>query len=110
MQETTVFIIETFVVKPEKHSEFESLMRKGLKHMKENPEKYKEMKSWKMYIQTFGTISGAYIGQTEYASLAEFEKLTARLSKDKETSKLSQEVNATIDMTTYSMSVWEPVK
>ncbi len=106
----TVFIIETFVVKPEKQSEFKSLMDKGLKYMKENPEKYKELKSWKMYTQTFGSISGAYIGQTEYDSLAEFEKLNARLSKDKESSKLSQEVNATIDMTTYTMSAWEPVK
>ncbi len=106
----SVFIIETFVVKTEKQSEFKSLMQKGLQYMKENPEKFKEMKSWKLYTQTFGSMSGAYIGQTEYDSLAEFEKLNARLSKDRESSELSQEVNATIDMTTYSMTVWEPVK
>ncbi len=103
----TVFIIETFVVKPEKQSEYRSLMQKGQKFMKENPEKFKELKSWKMFIQTFGGISGAYVAQTEYASLADFEKLSARLSKDKESLKLSQEVNATIDMTTYTMSTWE---
>ncbi len=106
----TVFVVEMFVVKSEKHSEFESLMRKGRKYMEENPEKFKELKSWKMYTQTFGSISDAYVGQTEYDSLAEFEKLSARLLKDKESSKLNQEVNATIDVTTYSMSVWEPVR
>ncbi len=85
-------------------------MQKGQKLMKDNPDKFKEMKSWKMYTQMFGSISGAYVAQTEYQSLAEFEKLVARLSKDKVYAKLSQEVNATIDMTTYSMSTWEPVK
>ncbi len=99
-----------FVVKPEKQSEFISLMQKGKKLMKDNPDKFKELKSWKMYTQTFGSISGTYVAQTEYQSLAEFEKLVARLSKDKVYAKLSQEVNATIDMATYSMSTWEPVK
>jgi len=106
----TVFIIETFVIKPEKQSEFKSLLQKGRKYMKENPEKFKEMKSWKLYTQTFGSISGAYIGQTEFDSLAEFEKFNARMLKDKEYSKLNQEVIAMIDTTTYSMSAWEPVK
>ncbi len=87
-----------------------SLVQKGQKLMKDNPDKFKELKSWKMYTQTFDSISGTYVAQTEYQSLAEFEKLTARLSKDKLYAKLSQEVNATIDMTTYPMSTWEPVE
>lgn len=104
----TVFIVFTYVVKPEKQAEFKSLLRKWRKYMKENKEKLKEMKSWKLYTQTFGSISGAYIEQVEYDSLAEHEKFNARLLKDKELSKLSQEAMALKD--TISMSAWEPVK
>jgi len=104
----TVFIVSTYVVKPEKQAEFKSLLRKWQKYMKENTEKLKEMKSWKLYTQTFGSVYGAYIEQVEYDSLAELEKCNARLLKDKEISKLSQEAMALID--TVSMSAWEPVK
>lgn len=106
----TVFIVEMYVVKPEKQAAFKSLLRKWQKYMKENPEKLKEMKSWKLYTQTFGSISGAYIEQVEYGSLAEHEKCNARLLKDKEFSKLYQEAMALIDTATFSMSAWEPVK
>jgi hypothetical protein len=106
----TVFIVETYVVKPEKQAEFKSLPRKWQKYMKENTEKLKEMKSWKLYTQTFGSISGAYIEQVEYDSLAEHEKCNARLLKDQEYLKLYQEAMALIDTATFSMSAWEPVK
>ena len=110
MVEITVFIVSTYVVKPEKQAEFKSLLRKWQKYMKENPEKLKEMKSWKLYTQTFGSISGAYIEQVEYDSLAENEKCNARLLKDKEYLKLEQEAMALMDTATISMSAWEPVK
>lgn len=110
MVEITVFIVGTYVVKPEKQAEFKSLLRKWQKYMKENPEKLKGMKSWKLYTQTFGSISGAYIEQVEYDSLAEYEKCNARFLKDKEYLKLEQEVMALIDTATLSMSAWEPVK
>jgi hypothetical protein len=106
----TVFIVETYVIKPEKQSEFKSLLQKWRKYMKDNAEKLKEMKSWKLYTQTFGSISGAYIEQVEFDSLGEHEKFNARLLKDKEYSKLYQEAIALIDTTTFSMSAWEPVK
>ena len=106
----TVFIVETFFVKPEKQSEFRSFLQKWRKYRKENKEKFKEMKSWKIFTQTFGSMSGAYIEQMEFDSLAEYEKRKARLRKDKEYSKLRQEGLNLIDTTTFSMSAWEPVK
>jgi len=78
--------------------------------MKENKEKLKEMKSWKLYTQTFGTVSGAYVEQIEFENLGEFERFNARMLKDKEYMKLYQEAMALIETTTFSMSAWEPVK
>jgi len=105
----TVFVVETYVVKPEKQAEFKSLLRRWLKFMKENPALLKEMKSWKLFTQTFGSISGAYVELVEYDSLAEYEKCHARLLKDKEFMKLYQEAMTLIDATTFSMSAMEPV-
>ena len=106
----TVFIVETYVVKPEKQSDFKSLLQKWRKYMKENKEKLKEMKSWKLYTQTFGNPCGAYIEQIEYNSHAEREICEARLQKDKEFAKLYQEVMAIIDTGTFSACAWETIK
>jgi len=97
-------------VKPEKQSQFKPLLQKWRKYMKEDKEKLEEMKSWKLYTQTFGSICGAYVEQIEFDSLAEFEKFSVRMLKDKEYSKLYQEAMGLIDKTTFSMSAWEPVK
>jgi len=105
----TVFVVETYVVKPEKQVEFKSLLQRFLRYMKKNPTLFKEMKSWKLFTQTFGTISGAYVELVEYDSLAEHEKCHARLLKDKGFMKLYEEVMTLIDTTTFSMSAWEPV-
>jgi len=104
----TVFVVETYVVKQEKQAEFKSLLKRWLKFMKENPTLLKEMKSWKLFTQTFGSISGAYVEMVEYDSLAEYEKCQSRLLKDKEFMKLYQEAIALIDTTTFSKSTWEP--
>jgi len=105
----TVFVVETYVVKPEKQVEFKSLLQRFLKYMKKNPTLFKEMKSWKLFTQTFGTISGAYVELVEYNSLAEHEKCHTRLLKDKGFMKLYEEAMTLIDTTTFSMSAWEPV-
>ena len=101
--------METYVVKQEKQAEFQSLLKRFLKFMKENPTLFKEMKSWRLFTQTFGSISGAYVELIEYDSLAEHEKCHTRLLKDKEFMKLYQEAMTLIDTTTFSMSAWKPV-
>jgi len=105
----TVFVIETYAVKQEKQAEFKSLLKRFLRFMKENPALFKEMKSWKLFTQTFGSISGAYIEQVEYDSLADHEKCHARLLKDKAFLKIYDEAMTLIDTTTFSMSAMEPV-
>ena len=96
-------------MKPEKQAEFKSLVQRFLKYPKENPTLFKEMKSWKLFTQTFGSISGAYVEQLEFDSFAEYEKCHKKLLKDKEFSKIEQEAMTLIDTTTFSMSAWKPV-
>jgi hypothetical protein len=102
-------VIETYVVKTEKQAEYKSLVKKFLKYMKENPALFKELKSIKLFTQTFGGICGAYVEQMEFNSLAELERFNTKVKKDKEYQKLYQQAMLLIDATTFSESVWEPV-
>jgi len=97
------------VVKPEKQAEFNSLLQRFLQYTKENPELFKEMKSLKLFTQTFGSISGAYVEMVEFDSLADHEKFHAKSKKDERYMKLYQEAMTLIDTATFSMSAWEPV-
>jgi len=105
----TVFVIETYVVKPEKQAEFKSLLQKFLRFMKKNPALFKEIKSLKLSTQTFGGISGAYVELIEYNSLADQEKCHTRLKKNGEYMKLYQQAMSLIDTATFSMNAWELV-
>jgi len=105
----TVFIVETYVVKPGKQEEFMSLLQRILRYKKENPERFKEMKSKKIFSQTFGGVSGRYIEMNEFDNMADAEKYIARVSKDKGFMKLYQEAKLLLVPATYSENVWNAV-
>ena len=105
----SVFIVDTYVVKPEKQEEFMALIQRMLKYRKEKPEKFKELKSWKLFSQRFGGIGGAYIGMGEFDNMADAEKYGTRVSKDEAYMKMWQELMLLIVPATYSVNVWNAV-
>jgi len=68
----SVFVVDTHVVKPEKQEEYVSLMQKLRKYMKEKPETFKELKSWKIFAQMFGASLG---GMSNCGSLTTWQRL-----------------------------------
>lgn len=98
------------MVKPEKQEEHAKLLKRFLKYMKENPKLFKEMKSTKTFTQTFGGTPGAYASLTEYASLADFEKLSKKMLKDAVCMKLNTEFMLTIDPATLTDNIWTQVE
>ena len=105
----TVFVVETYIVKPEKQADFMSLLQKILEYKKENPETFKEMKSKKIFSQMFGGISGGYIEMNEFDNIANAEKYMARIFKDEGFMKLYQEAKLLLVPATYSLEVWNSV-
>ncbi len=105
----TVFIVETYVVKPGKDGELVSLLKRIAEHKKENPDKFKEMKSKKIFSQLFGGISGRYTEMIEFDNMADAEKYMTREEKDEEFMKLYQEAMLLLVPATYSMNVWKSV-
>jgi len=101
-----VVIVNTWVVRPEKQAQFPQLWKKYLKYVKENSEKFRELKSIKLFTQTFGGVYGAYVELVEYNSLADYEKLISRILKDKGFMKIFQEIMLFMEPGTFSLNVW----
>ena len=102
----TVFEVGQWLVKPEKQEEFTKLLKRYIKYMKENPKMFKEIKSFKIFTQTIGGISGTYIEMVEFNSLADYERLNKRMQKDKEVAKIDKEFMLLIEPTTLSSNIW----
>jgi hypothetical protein len=101
----TILVMSTWFVKPEKQDEFNRLWKKLLGLMKKKPKMFKEVKSIKLFTQTFGGTAGSQVELVEYESLADYEALQARLMKKKEFMKLYQELMLVIEPATMTESV-----
>ena len=102
-----VVVVWKWVVKPEKQAEHNRMMQRYLKWIKANP--IKEVKSMKVFTQTFGGIYGSYVELLEYDSLADYEKFQARLLKDKEYMEILQEFILVIEPAELCIDVWNTV-
>lgn len=105
----SVFVVDTHVVKPEKQEEYVSLMKRLSKYMKENLQTFKELKSWKVFCQTFGGIAGGHIQLWEYESMADIEKSMTLMFKDKGFMEIKRELDRLIEPATHSWNVWTAV-
>jgi len=106
----TIFVVETYVVKPGKQGELMLLLQRMREYKKKNPEGFKEMKSKRIFSQMFGGVSGGYVELNEFDSLADAEKYITRTDKDEGFMKLLQEALQFIVPATYSLNVWKAVE
>jgi len=105
-----ILIIQTYVVRPEKQEEYLSLLKRFRKYMKENPEEFKELKSWKVFAQMFGGESwGGYGELLEFDSLADFEKSVRKAKKNEEHMKIHQGFMQVMVPASFSMNVWNTI-
>lgn len=103
----TIFMVETYVAKPEKQEELMSLLRKWFAGTKKNKAKYKELKSYKLYAQVFGGNRLGYFEMWEFESMADLEKLLNRINQDKEFLKVVSDFTSCIVPDTWSINIWE---
>jgi hypothetical protein len=103
----TVFMVETYVVKPEKLSEFTAYKEKWKKFF---AKWLKEVKSYKMFTQLFGGNWGGYVEMWEFENLADCEKFFNRVMQSDYTTKLYPEFASLVVPATYSISAWNPVE
>ena len=105
----TVFVVETYVIKPGKQGELMLLLQRMREYKKENLERFKEMKSKRIFSQIFGGVSGTYIELNEFDNIADAENYMARMVKDEGFMKLYQRALQLLVPATYSLNVWKTV-
>jgi hypothetical protein len=101
--------VSTYVVKYEKLTEFQALMKKFLKFKKANPKVFEGVKSFRLFQQEYGGIVGSYVEMWEFKSKEEMEKVTTGLMKYKEMKELDTEFNKIVDHATLTASIWNTV-
>jgi len=109
----TIFLVETYVVKPERQADFTAYRKKLSQWMKKKQgrEVFKEVKSYKAFTQRFGGNYGGYVEMWEFENLADFEKCNNKqLQSEYLTKQVAPELAAFVVPATYSVSVWNPVE
>lgn len=106
----TVFMVATYVVKPDKLGEFEAFLKTSDPYIKKRPDLFREIKSHKIFTYLLGGIGGGYVEMWEAESLANLEKVFNRLMGDKEyMTKVYPMFAALIVPGTYSTNIWNAV-
>lgn len=67
------------------------------------------LKSWKLYKQEYGGISGLYIEMWEYESMSDMETISSKIFSDDGMKKISQGFHMLVEPTTFSASIWNSV-
>jgi len=106
----TIFMVETYVIKPEKQAEFTAFLKKFFAYKEKHPQLFKEMKSFKIFAQLLGGNWGGYVEMSEFESLADFEKWMNRLMQSEFMTTLYPEFMALVAPATDSINIWNPVK
>jgi len=78
-----VFLVESWLVKEGKEKEHEKACERILDYIKENREKFKELKSAKIFRVFTGRQYNTFIYIQEFESLTEMEKFDRKIIRDK---------------------------
>jgi len=105
----TVFLVETYIVKPDKLGEYMAFHKKFETWMKKHPELSKEVKSYKVFSHMLGGKWGGYVWMTEFENLADAEKNINKLMKSEFMTKLYPEWASLIVPGSYSIDIWNLV-
>jgi len=105
-----VFMVETYVIKPEKQAEFMAFVKKYLEWKGKHPQLFKEVKSYKMFAQVLGGNYGGYVEMWEFENMAECEKCMNRVMQDNEfLTAIYLEFTSHIVPATHTINIWQSV-
>jgi len=108
----TLFLVETYVIKPEKQAEFMAYKEKWKQFFayKENrPQLFEEVKSYRMFAQMFGGNVGGYVETWEFDNLAKCDEFFHKVMQSDYPTKLYPEFASLLVPATYTMNVWNSI-
>jgi len=108
-EKMTIFLMETYVIKPDKLEEFTALLKKLETYMKKHPDLFKEVKSHKVFSQILGANWGGYVEMTEFENLTNFEKWMMRIMQSDYMKTVYPEYAVLEVPGMHSINMWNPV-
>jgi hypothetical protein len=106
----TIFLIDTYVIKPDKLSEFRAFLKKYIEWEKKRLDLTKEVKSHKIFSHMIGGKWGGYVEMWEVENLADLEKFMTRAMQDEEfLSTIYPEFAKLSVPASESMDIWNSV-
>lgn len=104
----TIFVVETYVVKPENQAKIAPVFQKFMKLTEERKAKFKMVKSFKLYSQWIGAVGG-YMDIWELKSLADFDVWCKSIEADDALMKAYLEWYSLIVPDSYNLHIWNNV-
>jgi hypothetical protein len=104
----TVFLVETYVIKPDKLGAFTALYKKFETYMKKRKDLFKEVKSHRIFSQLMGGNWGGYVEMTEFENFADFEKWMNKIMRSDYMTTLYPEFAGLEVPGKHTMNVWNP--
>lgn len=101
--------VSTYIIKYEKQTEFQALMKKFFKFKKANPKLFEGVKSIRLFQQEYGGIVGSYVEMWEFKGEEELKKFMAGYAKHKEMKEIDTEFHKMVDHNTLTSSIWNAV-
>jgi antibiotic biosynthesis monooxygenase (ABM) superfamily enzyme len=104
-----VFLVSTYVVKPDKRKEHLAWGKSLVASMREHPELFREVRELRVLSQKAGGTQ-RYLAIWEFKDKADRKNWAKKLQKLKEGTDLTSGFMALVEPGTFSSSVWMPVK
>jgi hypothetical protein len=106
----TVFLVRTYVVKPDKLNEHNAWGKKLVASMKKQPNLFGGVKSLRVLSHKYGGSVGGFTAMWKFESLAEAESWENSFVEVAGQPNLRSEFMALIVPGSYSEVIWEPVR
>ncbi len=106
----TVFVVRTYVVKPDKLKEHLEWGKKLVKLMKKQPKLFCDVKSMRVLSHKYGGNVGGFTAMWKFDTLAEAEKWELGFVDIREEADLRYEFLSLIVPGSYSECIWAPVR
>jgi hypothetical protein len=106
----TIWMVDTYAVKPDKLGEFPEFIKKFTAFVKKRPDLIKEIKSFKINSKLIGGTWGGYVEMYEFENVADFEKCFGRIMQDKEfMTEIYAKIPNYIVLGSESIEIWNSV-
>ncbi len=102
----SVIFAETYSVSFEKMDQLASLLTKATNTIRENPDKFRGLKSYQVFSQMVGRF-GSYVEMWEFESMNDIDAMFQTMFADEEFKKFPQEFFPLVDPGSYSTQIWK---